>query len=65
MKAIEKVKGMYERQERVNAIKAMKKADRNEEQTATLKQWNKEAYRNTAILMAVTVLPALIKSRRD
>lgn len=47
---LETVKEMYARADRINAIKAMKKAERTEEQTADLKQWNKEAVRNTAAL---------------
>lgn len=52
MKLVTKVKEAYERADRVNAIKAMKKADRTEEQVAELKQWRKEEWRNTGIIIA-------------
>ena len=61
MKIVNKIKAAYERQERVNAIKAMKKADRTEEQAAELKQWKKEEKRNTAILVAGIIVTTAVQ----
>lgn len=52
MKITHIVKEAYERGERVNAIKAMKKNNRSEEQQQELKRWKYEEKRNTVILLA-------------
>jgi hypothetical protein len=49
---INTVKKAYERQERVNAIKAMKKNQRTTEQIAELAQWKYEEKRNTLVVVA-------------
>lgn len=64
MKIIEKVKNAYERGERVNAIKAMKKEQRSEEQIADLQEWRKEEVRNTLIITGAVIAGAILKSRR-
>lgn len=65
MNVVDKFKEMHERSTRINAIKAMKKKDRNEEQVAELKQWNKEAIRNNIILATATLTAVAIITTRD